>query len=193
MKKQLLIAGLIVLGVFLWLNPSAKYNKMVLLDEEVKTSWSQVENQYQRRLDLVPNLVATVKGAADFEQETLTKVIEARASATKTNINLQDAEEFADFQQSQSGLSSALSRLMVVMEQYPQLTATQGFADLRVQLEGTENRISTERMRYNETAKTYNVYVRQFPGALWANVFGFEVVNLFEADEAAQTAPEVSF
>ncbi|HEY5713944.1 MAG TPA: LemA family protein [Candidatus Gracilibacteria bacterium] len=191
--KKLLIVLVVLVGLFLWLNPLAKYNQMVVLDANVEGAWSQVENQYQRRLDLVPNLVETVKGAADFEQDTLTQVIEARASATKTDINLKDAQEFATFQESQSGLSSALSRLMVVMEQYPQLTATSQFSDLRVQIEGTENRIATERQRFNEVAKAYNIYIRQIPNNLWAALFGFDQANLFESNDGAEAAPKVDF
>jgi len=192
MKKFIPIIVVLVL-LFLWINPAGKYNKMVNLDEGVKTEWGQVENQYQRRMDLIPNLEATVKGAADFEKDTLTQVIEARANATKTNINVQDAAEFAEFQKQQTGISSAMSRLMVVMEKYPTLTATKEFGEFRVQLEGTENRISTARDRYNETAKLYNVYVRQFPNNIWAGMFGFARAQIFESAPEAAEAPSVDF
>ncbi len=192
MKKFTPIIIVLVL-IFLWINPFGKFNSMVTLDEGVQTEWAQVENQYQRRADLIPNLVETVKGAANFEKDTLTQVIEARANATKTNINVQDAEEFAQFQKQQTGISSAMSRLMVVMEKYPQLTATKEFGELRVQLEGTENRISTARDRYNETAKGYNIYVRQFPNNLWAGMFKFKKANLFESSEGSDAVPTVDF
>lgn len=193
MKKKLLTAVIVIVLLVVLLNPGGKYNKMVTLDEGVSAAWSQVENQYQRRLDLVPNLVATVRGAADFEKETLTAVTEARAKASRTNIDVKDAQEFAEFQANQRGLSSALSRLLLVMEQYPELKATQQFSDLSVQLEGTENRIATERGRYNEVAKEYNVYVRKFPNNIWALIYSFDKANLFEATEGAEEAPVVDF
>ena len=200
MKKSLLVLigvfvflGLIVLIGFL--TSISTYNKMVQYDEAVTSSWSQVENVYQRRADLIPNLVNTVKGYADFEQETLTQVIEARSKATSVNINAENLNEqtLAQFQQAQDGLSSALSRLLVVVEKYPDLKANQNFLELQAQLEGTENRIANERMKFNETTKTYNVYIRKFPAMFFANIYGFEQKPYFEAAEGAEKAPEVKF
>jgi len=162
---------------------SSKYNTLVQKDETVTTAWAQVETQYQRRFDLIPSLVATVQGEANFEKSTLDAVVNARASATKLNINIDDAQEMAEFQKEQSGISQALSRLLMVTENYPNLKANQAFADLRVQLEGTENRISTQRMRYNEIVQDYNTYVRKFPTNITASMFGFEKANLFESNE----------
>ncbi len=170
-----------------------KYNTMVTKDEGVKTAWSQVENQYQRRADLVPNLVNTVKGFAAQERETLEAVVSARASATQTKVDINDAASFAQFQSSQGELSSALSRLMVVVEAYPDLKSNQNFLELQAQLEGTENRISVARKNYNETVRPYNIYVRSFPNNMLAGMFGFGKAELFEATEGAETAPEVSF
>lgn len=171
------------------------YNKMVPLDEAVTSQWSQVENVYQRRADLIPNLVNTVKGYADFEKSTLTQVIEARAKATSVNISAENLTEqsMAQFQQAQDGLSSALSRLMVVVEKYPDLKANQNFLELQSQLEGTENRIANERMKFNETTKTYNVYTRKFPAMIFAGMFGFDQKPYFKAVEGADKAPEVKF
>jgi LemA protein len=170
-----------------------KYNTLVQLDEEVQTAWSQVENVYQRRLDLIPNLVATVKGEANFEQETLIQVTEARASATRMVVDVNDAQAMAEFQAQQGNISQALGRLLVASENYPELEANQAFSDLRVQLEGAENRITTERMRYNDTAKEYNTKIRSVPTNIIARMFGFERANLFEANEGAETAPVVDF
>ena len=174
------------------------YNDFQRLDEEVKAGWSEVLNQYQRRADLVPNLVATVKGEANFEQETLTRVIEARAKATSIQATpelINDPAAFSRFQQAQGELSSALSRLLVVSEQYPTLKANQGFQDLRVQLEGTENRITVARNRYIKAVAEYNVLARSFPTNLTAKVFSYEVKpNFTVANEAQISAPPtVSF
>lgn len=188
-----LLVGLIVLIGFL--ASISTYNKMVQYDETVTESWSQVENVYQRRADLIPNLVNTVKGYADFEQETLIQVVEARAKATSVNISPENlnAESMAQFQQAQDGLGSALSRLLLVIERYPDLKANQNFLELQAQLEGTENRIATERRRFNETTRTYNVYIRKFPARFFANIYGFEEKPYFEAREGAEQAPEVKF
>jgi LemA protein len=200
MKKSLLVLigvfvflGLIVLIGFL--TSISTYNKMVQYDEAVTSSWSQVENVYQRRADLIPNLVNTVKGYADFEKSTLTEVIEARAKATSVNISAENLNEqtMAQFQQAQDGLSSALSRLMVVVERYPDLKANQNFLELQAQLEGTENRIANERMKFNETTRTYNVYTRKFPARIFASIYGFEQKPYFKAVEGAEKAPEVKF
>lgn len=171
------------------------YNTMVTQDEGVKTAWSQVENQYQRRMDLIPNLVNTVKGYAAHEKETLEGVVSARAEATKTTIdpsNLNE-ESMKKFQAAQGELSSALSRLMVVLERYPDLKANQNFSELQAQLEGTENRISVERKRFNETAQTYNTYIRSFPTNILAGMFGFQPKAYFSAESGAEKAPKVEF
>lgn len=171
-------------------------NSLVEQEEEVNQAWAQVENQYQRRADLVPNLVNTVQGAANFEQETLTDVIEARSRATSINVDpsqLSNESTIRQFEQVQGQLSGALSRLLVSVERYPELTATQNFRDLQTQLEGTENRISTERMRFNRSAQEYNTSLRQFPRSMIAGLLGFERKYYFEATEGAETPPEVSF
>lgn len=171
------------------------YNTMVTQDEGVKTAWSQVENQYQRRMDLIPNLVNTVKGYATHEKETLEGVVSARAEATKTTIdpsNLNE-ESMKKFQAAQGELSSALSRLMVVLERYPDLKANQNFSELQAQLEGTENRISVERKRFNEVAQTYNTYIRSFPSNILAGMFGFQPKAYFTAETGAEKAPKVEF
>src|SRR5512140_467928 len=167
-------------------------NKMVTMDEGVASAWSQVENVYQRRADLIPNLVNTVKGYADFEKSTLTAVIEARAKATSVNISADKLNEqtMAQFQQAQDGLGSALSRLMVVVEKYPDLKANQNFLELQAQLEGTENRIANERLKFNETTRTYNVYTRRFPARIFASLYGFGQKPYFKAAEGAEKAPE---
>jgi len=171
------------------------YNKMVTQDEKVGKAWANVENVYQRRADLIPNLVATVKGVADFEKSTLTDVIEARAKATSVTIDPSNlnSQSIQQFQAAQDGLSSALSRLMVVVERYPELKATQNFMELQAQLEGTENRITVERMKFNEAAKAYNTYIRRFPARIFAGMFGFEKKAYFKAQPGAETAPKVEF
>ncbi|MBN3034768.1 MAG: LemA family protein [Bacteroidales bacterium] len=196
MKKGWIIFIVVALLVILLaLSLISPYNRMVGLEEGVTSQWAQVENVYQRRADLIPNLVNTVKGYADFEQKTLTDVIEARAKATSVTIdpaNL-DAASLQQFQAAQDGLSSALARLMVVVERYPELKANQNFLELQSQLEGTENRITVERQKFNETARGYNTYVRQFPRNLYASLFGFEKKAYFEAETGAEKAPEVQF
>ena len=174
------------------------YNQFQKLDEEVKASWAEVLNQYQRRADLIPNIVATVKGEANFEQETLTKVIEARSKATSIQATpelINDPAAFNKFQQAQGELSSALSRLMVVVEQYPNLKANQGFQDLRVQLEGTENRVTVARNRYIKAVADYNVLARSFPNNLTAMVFGYQVKPSFTVQNEAEISkpPAVNF
>jgi LemA protein len=168
---------------------------MVEMDENVEASWSQVENVYQRRADLIPNLVNTVKGYAEHEQETLQAVVEARSKATSVNLNANELNEqtMQNFQKAQEGLSSALSRLMVVVERYPDLKANQNFRDLQAQLEGTENRIAVERRNFNEATRAYNTYIRTFPRNLIAGMFDFERKPYFEADQGADTVPEVQF
>ena len=171
------------------------YNKMVNLDENVKNKWNNVQSDYQRRADLIPNLVSTVKGAANFEQTTLTQVIEARAKATSMNISADNLtpEKVQQFQQAQSQLGGALSRLLVVAEQYPQLQATQNFKDLQVQLEGTENRIKVSRNDFNTSVQEYNSTVRRFPNNIFAGMFGFSVKQGFTADAGSEKAPKVAF
>lgn len=196
MKKSLIII-LVIVGIVLLaiLSLSGRYNKLVTQEETVTAAWSQVENVYQRRADLIPNLVNTVKGYADFEKGTLTAVIEARAKATSTTIdpsNLTEAN-LEQFQQAQQGLGSALSRLMVVIERYPDLKANQNFMDLQAQLEGTENRIAVERRAFNETAQTYNTTIRKFPDNIIAGLFGFDQKAYFKSDAGAEKAPEVQF
>ena len=174
---------------------SCGYNKMVTMDEQVTSQWAQVENVYQRRADLIPNLVNTVKGYASHERETLEGVIEARSKATSVNIDPSNLtpQAIQQFNQAQDGLSSALSRLMVVVERYPDLKANQNFMDLQAQLEGTENRITQERRKFNETTQTYNAYIRKFPQVIYAGWFGFEKKTYFEAQQGAEKAPEVQF
>jgi LemA protein len=174
------------------------YNQFQKLDEEVKASWSEVLNQYQRRADLIPNIVATVKGEANFEQETLTQVIEARSKATSIQATpelINDPAAFQKFQAAQGELTGALSRLMVVVEQYPNLKANQGFQDLRVQLEGTENRVTVARNRYIKTVADYNVLARSFPNNLTAMVFGYQVKPTFTVQNEAEISkpPAVNF
>ena len=191
MKKWIIIGVIVILVIWIF----SSYNGLVNKDEAVSSQWANVESQYQRRLDLIPNLVNTVKGYADFEQETLTKVIEARSNATAVKIDPSNItpEALAKFQEAQDGVSSTLSRLLVVMERYPDLKANQNFLDLQAQLEGTENRIAVERQRFNETAQTYNTAVRRFPGVVVASIFGFEKRGYFEAAKGAENAPTVDF
>jgi len=194
-KTWIVLAVIAVLLLLAYSSVKNSYNNMVSMEEGVTAQWSQVENVYQRRSDLIPNLVNTVKGYADFEKETLTQVIEARAKATAVNINPDklDAQSLQNFQNAQSGLSSALSKLMVVVEKYPDLKANQGFLDLQAQLEGTENRITVERMKFNESAQLYNTFIRKFPKNIFAGMFGFEKKAYFEAEKGAEKAPQVQF
>lgn len=192
MKKLLLyLIGFVILAS----QSSCGYNTMVSKDEQVEAQWANVQNVYQRRADLVPNLVNTVKGAANFEQETLTQVIEARAKATSVNISADNLtpENIAQYQQAQGQLSGALSRLLATVEAYPELKANQNFLELQAQLEGTENRISVERRKFNETVQDYNAYIRAFPRNFIAGWFDFEKKGYFEAEAGAQEAPTVEF
>jgi len=196
MKRTLIIIGVILVIVFIIYRMFAgTYNTMVELSEAIPKEWAQVETQYQRRADLIPNLVNTVKGYANFEQETLTKVIEARASATQVKIDPSNItpEDLQRFQQAQSGVSSALSRLLVVAENYPDLKANQNFLDLQAQLEGTENRIAVARTRFNEVVQPYNVYIKKFPAVLLAGMYGFTPKGYFEAAQGSENAPTVDF
>ena len=196
MKKGLIaiiVVAVVLLGGFIWVKNA--YNRMVTADENVQTAWSQVENVYQRRADLIPNLVATVKGYAAHESATLENVVAARAKATQVTVDPSDLTEeaLAQFNEAQGELSAALGRLMMIQENYPDLKASQNFSDLQAQLEGTENRITTERMKFNESAKAYNTLVRKFPDNIIASDFGFEKKGYFEAQAGAETAPAVEF
>lgn len=194
--RLLSIIGIFLVSIlFVIFNGIGSYNSMVTKDEAVDGQWAQVENVYQRRADLIPNLVNTVKGYAAHEKETLEGVVNARAKATSTTINADnlDAAALQKFQAAQDGLSSALSRLMVVVEKYPDLKANQNFLELQAQLEGTENRIANERMKFNESAKDFNTYIRKFPKNIYAGMFGFEKRAYFESAEGADVAPTVEF
>lgn len=191
-RKISFIASSLVLMLLL---NSCGYNSMVNKEEAVESQWAQVENVYQRRADLIPNLVKTVKGYADFEQETLTKVIEARSKATSVNVNANDLSPDAinKFQQAQGQLTSALSRLLVTVERYPNLKANQNFLELQSQLEGTENRIAVERKKFNDVVRDYNSMIRRFPNVIYAGMFGFKKKGYFQAEEGAEKVPDVEF
>lgn len=196
MKKGtivLIVVVVAIIGIFVWCKNS--YNGMVKSDEEVNAAWSQVENVYQRRYDLIDNLVSTVKGYAEHEQSTLQGVIEARAKANQVKVDPDklSAEDIARFQEAQGEFGQALSRLMVTYENYPELKANQNFLELQAELAGTENRIATERRKFNETARAYNTKIRSFPTNILASMFGFETKGYFEADAQAATAPKVEF
>jgi LemA protein len=194
MKKGFLYA---IGAVFLLFSlSSCGYNTMVDKQENVSGKWAQVQNAYQRRADLIPNLVNTVKGAANFERETLTQVIEARSRATSININSADSltpEKIQQFQQAQDALGSSLSRLLVSVERYPELRANQNFLELQAQLEGTENRITVERKNFNDAVQDYNSHIRRFPNNLMAGMFGFDAKGYFTAQPGAEQAPQVQF
>lgn len=196
MKKgtvALIVAAVVLLGGFVWVKNV--YNQIVVSDEYVQSTWAQVENVYQRRADLIPNLVATVKGYAEHESATLENVVAARAKATQMTIDPENlsAEDIAKFNEAQGELSAALGRLLLIQENYPDLKANQQFSELQAQLEGTENRIATERMKFNDAAKAYNTLIRKFPDNIIASVFGFEKKGYFEAQAGAETAPKVEF
>lgn len=191
MKKWIWIGAVAVVVIFFY----ASYNRFVNREEGVKTAWSNVETQYQRRSDLIPNLVNTVKGYAAHETQTLEAVTEARTRATSINLSADDLtpEKMAEFQQAQGEVRSALGRLIAISESYPDLKANQNFLELQSQLEGTENRIAVARKDFNQTAQQYNMAVRRFPGNLVAKLFGFELKPYFQAAEGAETAPQVQF
>lgn len=196
MKKIWIILGIVALVIIIvYRFFTGSYNNMVTYDEAVTTQWSNVENVYQRRADLIPNLVNTVKGYAEHEQETLEAVVNARSKATSTNISADNLtpEALQQFQEAQSGLSSALSRLLVVVEKYPDLKANESFLTFQKELEGSENRIAVERRKYNETVQTYNTYIRRFPRNMLAGMYGFERRAQFQAQEGAAVAPKVEF
>ncbi|KAA0211551.1 MAG: LemA family protein [Ignavibacteriaceae bacterium] len=172
------------------------YNSLVSQEENVNSAWAQVENQYQRRADLIPNLVNTVKGSADFEKSVLTEVTDARSKVGQTKItadDLNDPEKFQQFQNAQDQLSSAISRLLMVVENYPQIKSNENFLQLQAQLEGTENRISVERKRFNEAVQTYNTSIRKFPTIITAKIFGFQEKQYFQSREGSEEAPDVKF
>lgn len=189
----LIILGVIVFGLYQW--AVGFNNTAVELEADAKTAWSNVESAYQRRNDLIGNLVKTVQGAADFERGTLTDVIEARAKATSTTIDVDNItpQSMAAFQEAQSGLTGALSKLMVVVERYPELKANQNFLELQTQLEGTENRINVERNRFNEKVNQYDIHTTKFPGKILAGLFGFDEMARYQADPGSEQAPDVEF
>ena len=191
MKKIILMA---VIAIFS-LTSCSTYNGMVTKEEAVKSAWSNIETQYQRRADLIPNLVSTVKGYASHEESTLTAVVDARSKATSVNISMDELtpEKLAEYQKAQSAVTSALGRLIAVSEIYPELKANQNFLELQAQLEGTENRITVARKGFNDATNDYNVTVRKFPANIVAMIFGFDQKPYFEADESASTAPKVEF
>jgi len=196
MKKGTI--ALIVIGVLVLIaifSSIGKYNSLQRMRESVKSQWANVENQYQRRADLIPNLVNTVKGYASHESSTLEAVTDARARATQTQVNFEDLDEqtISRYNAAQGQLSSALGRLMAIVESYPDLKANQNFRDLQVLLEGTENRIATERKRFNDEARGYNTTIRQFPNNILAGIFGFESIPYFNAEPGSEVAPVVSF
>lgn len=196
MKKWLIPLIIIVIGlVVIWRFTAGFNNTAVAKEENAKLAWSNVESSYQRRNDLIGNLVKTVEGAADFERGTLKDVIEARSKATSVNVDAENlsAAQIQQFQEAQQGVTSALSRLLVTVERYPELKANQNFLQLQSQLEGTENRINVARDRFNEAVTDYNTYIRVFPNNLFAGMFGFERMERFQADAGAENAPEVEF
>ncbi len=192
MKKSIIII-VVLAAVVLW--GVGQYNRLVTGQEAVSTAWSNVENQYQRRADLIPNLVNTVKGYAAHESETFETVVEARSKATAIKIDADNLtpERLKEFQNAQGAVGSALSRLIAISENYPELKANENFKELQAQLEGTENRIAVERRNFNQTTKTYNTHIRQFPRNLVAGLFGFRARPYFEATEGSESAPEVKF
>ena len=196
MNKKVIVliaVAVVLLGGFVWVKNA--YNNLVTSDENAQSAWSQVENVYQRRADLIPNLVSTVKGYAAHESETLEGVVAARAKATQVTVDPTNLtqEALARFNEAQDGLSAALGRLLMIQESYPELKANQNFLELQAQLEGTENRIATERMKFNDTSKSYNTLIRTFPNNILASVFNFEKKGYFEAQAGAETAPKVEF
>jgi len=196
-KSWIIIGGLILLGIILYSSIKGTYNGLVSMEEKVNKSWANVQGAYQRRADLIPNLVSTVKGYANHEQQTLIKVIEERAKATQTTMNIDptklDEASLAKFQKAQDEMGSSLSRLLVTVEQYPDLKANQNFLQLQAQLEGTENRINVERRNFNDAVNTYNSKLRSFPTNIFAGMFGFTKKPYFQAQAGAEDAPKVQF
>lgn len=195
MKKWIIPVVILIIILFFYSSGKSYYNTGITLEEDAKTTWSNVESAYQRRNDLIGNLVKTVQGAADFEKETLTQVIEARAKATKINIDANNLtlETMAQFQQAQSGLAGALSKLLLVVERYPDLKANKNFLELQSQLEGTENRINIARDRFNEGVNKYNKHIKKFPGNLFAGTLGFSEMDRYKANSGSENAPDVNF
>jgi len=195
MKKWIIIVVVLILGYIIYSTFVGKYNQMVTKEENVNTQWSNVETQYQRRYDLIPNLVETVKGFAEQERDVLVGVTEARAKASSMNIDPSNLNQSTldQFSQAQGQLNSALSRLLVTVERYPDLKSNQNFLELQAQLEGTENRITVARQRFNEAAQDYNTFIRVFPNNMLSGMYGFERKPLFQADENASNAPKVEF
>ncbi len=196
MKKLLTaLAPFLAIAFLLYVTVGRYYNNAIVYQEDAKTAWSKVESAYQRRADLIPNLVNTVKGYAKHEKETLEAVIKARAAATQTKIDPTNItpEQLAQFQQAQQGLSGALSRLLVTVEKYPELKADKHFLELQSQLEGTENRIKVERDRFNDAVNVYNIHIKKFPGRLFAGLFGFKEMARFSSEKGAEKAPKVEF
>ena len=196
MNKKVIVliaVAVVLLGSFVWVKNV--YNNLVTSDENTQSAWSQVENVYQRRADLIPNLVATVKGYAAHESETLESVVAARAKATQVTIDPESlsSEDIAKYNEAQGELGNALGRLLLIQENYPDLKANQNFRDLQAQLEGTENRIATERMKFNQTVQSYNTAIRRFPSNIIASMFGFEKKGYFEANPGSENAPKVEF
>jgi LemA protein len=196
MNKKVIVliaVAVVLLGCIVWVKNA--YNSLVTADENAQSAWSQVENVYQRRADLIPNLIATVKGYAAHESETLESVVAARAKATQVTIDPANlsADEIAKYNEAQGELGSALGKLLMIQENYPDLKANQNFRDLQAQLEGTENRIATERMKFNQAVKDYNTLIRRFPNNIFASMFGFEKKGYFEANAGAENAPKVEF
>ena len=193
MKKSILIIIAVVAVIVIW--AVSMYNGLVTMDESVNSQWANVETQYQRRADLIPNLVNTVKGYASHEKETLEGVVEARSKATQMQVNANDLtpEKLAEYQKAQGAVTSALGKLLAITENYPDLKANQNFLELQAQLEGTENRINVARTNFNNAAQAYNTAIRRFPKSLFASMFGFDKHAYFEAAEGTETAPTVSF
>jgi LemA protein len=194
-KKGIYILIILIFGYLIYNFGKGFNNEAVVLQEDAKTTWSNVESAYQRRNDLIGNLVKTVQGAADFEKETLTKVIEARSKATSTTINAGDLspEKMAQFQKAQAGLSGALSKLLLVVERYPDLKANANFLELQSQIEGTENRINIARDRFNEGVNNYNKHIKVFPNSVLAGMFNFDEMNRFKSNPGSENAPDVNF
>ena len=193
MKKSIIIIIAVVAVIVIW--AVSMYNRLVTMDESVNSQWANVETQYQRRADLIPNLVNTVKGYASHEKETLEGVVEARSKATQMQVNANDLtpEKLAEYQKAQGAVTSALGKLLAITENYPDLKANQNFLELQAQLEGTENRINVARTNFNNAAQAYNTAIRRFPKSLFASMFGFDKHAYFEAAEGTETAPTVSF
>ena len=193
MKKSTIILVAVIAALAMWV--ISAYNGMVKMDESVSTAWSNVENQYQRRTDLIPNLVNTVKGYASHEKETFEAVVSARSKATQMTVDPENLtpEKLQEYQKAQGEIGAALGRLLAITENYPELKANENFKELQAQLEGTENRISVERRNFNEVARTYNTSIRTFPKSILAGMFGFDKRPYFEAEEGANKAPEVKF